>query len=432
MKVHIQHILSYITTSFWCIPSLLAILGLLAGYGAQKLDLALYENLSWTLTDPAGARAILTTVAASSITVAGVVFSITMVVLSSASSQFGPRLMRNFLRHIDTKVVLGGYIGIFIYCMMVVATVRDGENGWVPQLSVTIGGILGLLSFGLLIAFIHHVTHFLQASKIINEVAEEIDECSNKIFPLNALTKDSEFSTTIGTLPEVDEHSRPIIATKKGYLKSISLASILTKSVKNNAIIRYHHRPGEYILENDPIATVWCSEEDWENISEDINASITTGSERTELQDIEYAIDQLVEVAVRAMSKGINDPFTAINCIHRLASALLQIAHDKLPGSMIHDANGKLRIATVSYTYPGLIDAAFHQIRQNAKPIEAVSIEFMHVLSRLSHKDTPNDFHASIERHSNLLMDDCNANFENDSDLEDLKNYFDQRRQPEQ
>lgn len=198
----------------------------------------------------------MTTVAASSITVAGVVFSITMVVLSSASSQFGPRLMRNFIRHMDTKVVLGGYIGIFIYCMIVLATVRDGDSGWVPQLSVTLGGILGLMSFGLLIAFIHYVTHFLQASKIINEVAGQIEDCSDQIFPLNALNKDSKFSTNVGTLPDVDEHSRAIIAEKKGYLKSLNLASILEKAQKHNGIIRYHHRPGEYILEKDHIPTV--------------------------------------------------------------------------------------------------------------------------------------------------------------------------------
>lgn len=127
------------------------------------------------------------------------------------------------------------------------------------------------------------------------------------------------------------------------------------------------------------------------------------------------------------MSKGINDPFTAINCIHRLASILLNIASDGLPGGLIHDQNGKLRIATVPYTYRGLIDAAFYQIRQNAREIESVSIEMMKTIVRLTHKEVPREFHQALEKHALLLMNDCSEHFQNEHDLKELECSYKER-----
>lgn len=406
--------------SFWFIPSFMALSAMLAGYAAQKIDLALYGKLEWELTDASGARAILTTVAGSSITVAGVVFSITMVVLSSASNQYGPRLMRNFIRQPQTKWVLGGYIGTFIYCLMVTATVRDGEHGWVPQLSVTAGGVFGVLSFGLLIAFIHHVTSFLQAAQVINDVSGRLYKTLKVLFPLSALSKEKRDSVKAGRLPKDLSDPVSITTNKTGFIQAINIGPLLELTTKHDALLRVHFKPGDHILPGEEVAILWLKDELWENAQTDIENILLLGPERTDDQDAEFAIDQLVEVAVRALSPGINDPFTANNCIKVLGSALAELDEKGIPGGVLHDENGTLRIATQTYTYAGFLDAAFNQIRQNSRNVESVSITLIDTLARLKKRAISPVFASAVKRHADLLKEDVESCYPNRADLKEF------------
>ncbi|BDS05776.1 hypothetical protein NT6N_08160 [Oceaniferula spumae] len=425
VKVQIARFLNRMQMSFWFIPGMVAVCAMLAGYGAQKLDLALYGTLEWELTDAAGARAILTTVAGSSITVAGVVFSITMVVLSSASSQYGPRLMRNFIRQPQTKWVLGGYIGTFIYCLMVAATIRDGEYGWVPQVSVTAGGVFGVLSFGLLIAFINHVTTFLQASQVINDVASRLYKTLEVLFPLSALSKEQRDAVKPGTIPQGLENPVSVKIDHRGFIQAINIEPLLKQATEHDAVLRIHFKPGDYVLPGQEVALLWQSGETWEDVEDDVKSALLLGSERTDDQDAEFAVDQLVEVAVRALSSGINDPFTAINCIRILGGMLAELDERGLPGGVIHDDEGKLRIATQTYTYAGFLDAAFNQIRQNSRNVESVSITLIDTLARLKERAISPEFATELKRHADLLKHDVENCYTNQDDLADFMERYD-------
>lgn len=420
MKVKIARFLNRMQMSFWFIPGLVSICAMLAAYAAQKIDMALYGTLEWELTDASGARAILTTVAGSSITVAGVVFSITMVVLSSASNQYGPRLMQNFIRQPQTKWVLGGYIGTFIYCLMVTATVRDGDHGWVPQLSVTAGGVFGVLSFALLIAFIHHVTNFLQASEVINDVSRRLFKTLEVLFPLSALSEEKHASVKAGTLPQDLNEPISVKTKRSGFVQAINIEPLLARAMEHRALLRIHFKPGDHILPGEEVALLWTQDGGWDDVQDDVEEALLLGPERTDDQDAEFAIDQLVEVAVRALSPGINDPFTAKNCIKVLGTAMAELDEKGIPGGVLHDDEGLLRIATQTYTYSGFLDAAFNQIRQNSCNVESVSITLMDTLARLKERAISPVFASELKRHAELLKHDVEKCYTNPDDLADF------------
>ena len=177
-----------IRTTYWAVPSVMALTALALSVGMIQLDRTLTPKLlgtlSWVYTGgPEGARAVLSTIAGSMITVAGVTFSITIVALTLASQQFGPRLLRSFLRDLGNQIVLGTFVSTFVYCLLVLRTVRGNDDAqFVPHLAVTLGVVLAMLSLGVLIFFIHHVSTSIQASQIIASVAADleasIDACS--------------------------------------------------------------------------------------------------------------------------------------------------------------------------------------------------------------------------------------------------------------
>lgn len=420
MYVKVARLINQLRHSFWFIPSIMAFGALLLGYVMQRIDVYYYGKLDWELTDPQGARAILTTVAGSAITVAGVVFSITMVVLSSASSQFGPRLIRNFIRHPQTKWVLGGYIGTFIYCLMVTATVRGGDSGWTPQLSVATGGCFGILSFALLIAFVHHVFTFIQAPRIIQDVTDRLNETAEVLFPLSALPVNRRDALRAGHLPGELGRAHPLTCDQEGYIQAIGLEAMLDWATKNEAVVKIDFKPGDYLFPGEQVGVVWMDSDDTDVAQQLVRSEIMLGPERTDDQNLEFAIDQLVEIAVRALSPGVNDPFTAMNCINKLGGVITRLVENGLPGGVLHDESGTVRVATRTYTYAGLLDAAFHQIRQNSRGVEAVSLAMMDVLSRLRNVDALASYQDELRRHADLLKQDAMQSYMNEEDRADF------------
>lgn len=221
--------------TYWAIPSAMAVSALGLSVGMIQLDEAatarLVDRLSWVYTGgPEGARAVLSTIAASMITVAGVTFSITIVALPLASQQFG-RLLRSFLRDLGNQVVLGTFVSTFIYCLLVLRTVRGSDDeDFVPHLAVTVGVVLAMLSLGVLIFFIHHVATSIQASRIIANVADDLEGAINRLFP-DAIGEDSATASWGGTPPDessaVDERSREVRATATGYVQAIDAQGLM-------------------------------------------------------------------------------------------------------------------------------------------------------------------------------------------------------------
>lgn len=393
MKNRILNLWESIRTSFLFIPGLMVLsaigLALIMIAIDRRIELAEYRTVGFLYTGGVdGARSILATIAASMITVAGVTFSITIVALTLAASQFGPRLIRNFMRHPGNQIVLGTFVATFIYCLIVLGSIAPLEKKvFVPTLSVNLSIILVLAAVAILVYFIHHVSSAIQADQVIRSVYTELLNNLQRLFPEEIGYEKSATETWIEDLPSQEsayylikqfEHS------KSGYLQAIESTGLLEIAKNNNALLFLHYRPGEFITNGSPIVTVKCNGELSKNLNGKIENTFIIGMQRTPAQDAEFAIHQLVEIAVRALSPGINDPFTAITCIDWLGSALCYLAGRTFPTAHHYDERGKLRVISKAVTFTGITNAAFDQIRQNSRSSIAVTIRLLETLNTIA------------------------------------------------
>ena len=378
---------------------------------------------------PDGARAVLSVIAGSMISVAGVVFSITIVVLSLASSQFGPRLIRNFMNVRANQMVLGTFVATFTYGILVLRTVNASvEARFVPGLSVTIAIVMSLFGLGVLIFFIHNVAESIQAQNIIARIRRDLDDAVDRIFPerlgqgedlsLGPIKRDYDIPTTC------DSEVCQVTAERSGYLQTVDNDALMRIAVEENLLIHLGYRPGNFITRGSVLVTVWPGEKVDETLSRKINAIFIMGPERTLEQDVEFAISQLVEIAVRALSPGINDPITAITCIDWLGAILCQLASRKMPSSHRYDDKNKLRVICKLFTFEGMVDAAFNMIRQNSQSVAAVSIHLLETISTIAAQTHKAEYRAALLRHAAMVAHGCKGSLSADDDRKDLKKCY--------
>ena len=380
---------------------------------AVELDQAVTEgflpSLGWSYSGGAeGASLLLGTVAGSMIAIAGTVFSMTLVALSLASSQLGPRLLRNFMRDTANQVVLGTFVATFVYCLLVLRTIRRADEvSFVPHLSVSIGLLLAMVSIGVLIYFIHHVSVSIQADEVVARVGRELDEGIERLFPGHLGKPASEVEKAPGDaeLPAAfAREARPVRAIEDGYLQLIDADALMALAGKEDLLLRLERRPGHYLIKGRAMVMVWPGDRVTASLVEKMNAAFVLGSQRTAAQDIEFSFNQLVEIGVRALSPGINDPFTAIACVDRLGSALCRLAQRDMPSPLRFDHRGQLRLVAPGSSFSGIVDTAFNQIRQSARSNPAVAIRMLDAIVQVAgHVQSALDA-ACLQRHAGMII----------------------------
>ena len=322
MRIKILNFWYHLHESFWFVPALMTGAAIFLSLIIPEIDKYLLDRddtQQWWIYSggPDGARTVLSVIAASMISVAGVVFSITIVVLSLASSQFGPRLIRNFMNVRANQMVLGTFVATFTYSILVLRTVNASvEVRFVPGISVTIAIVMSLFGLGVLIYFIHTVSESIQAQNIIVRVRRDLEKAVDRIFPEKLgqgedlshrpIKRDYDIPTAC------DREVCQVTAECSGYLQAVDNDALLRVAAEEDLLIHLGYRPGNFITRGNTLVTVWPGDKVDEKLSKKINAIIIVGPERTLEQDVEFAISQLVEIAVRALSPGINDPITAI------------------------------------------------------------------------------------------------------------------------
>ncbi|GJL48784.1 DUF2254 domain-containing protein [Candidatus Nitrospira salsa] len=387
MKVWIFNQWDHLRSSFWFLPATMSVLAIALSFTMIKLDeefaSTVIEHVPWLWArGPDGALSLLSTIAGSMITIAGVVFSITIVALTLASAQFGPRLLRNFMRDRGNQISLGTFISTFLYCLLVIRAVKGGEPDqvFVPSLSIAVALVLAVASLGVLIYFMHHVSLSIQAPQVVAVVAEDLHHAIDRLFP-NKIGE--EKNTTHNHHGEKDvpadfeEMASPVRATRGGYIQAIDTDGLMNLAEEKDILIRIERRPGHFVVKKAPLVMVWPGARLDDEIVEQIMETFILGVQRTQEQDVEFAIDQLVEVAVRALSPGINDPFTAINCIDRLGEALCHAAGRTFPSPYRYSEHHGLRVIAFHVTFPSMIEAAFNQIRQYGRSSVGVTIRLL-------------------------------------------------------
>jgi len=400
-------------SSFWFVPAGMACLAMALAVGAVALDKSVadewLQRLGWSYTGGAeGASLLLGTVAGSMIAIAGTVFSMTLVALSLASSQLGPRLLRNFMRDTANQVVLGTFVATFVYCLLVLRTIRRADEvAFVPHLAVSIGVLLAVVSIGVLIYFIHHVSVSIQADEVVARVGKELEDGIDRLFPGGLGKPVSEISRAANAaeLPAAfAREARPVGAADDGYLQLIDADALMALACQEDLLLRLERRPGHYLVKGQAMVMVWPGARVTEALVDKVNATFVLGNQRTAAQDVEFSFHQLVEIAVRALSPGINDPFTAIACVDRLASALCRLAQRDMPLPHRFDAHGRLRLVAPGSTFAGIVDMAFNQIRQSARSNPALAIRMLDAISQIAvHMHGAQDA-ACLQRHANMIV----------------------------
>ena len=433
MKLRLRYYWDRLRTSYWFVPSLMLIAAVALSRAAVGLDTQLGERtlvLGWGYPgDSQGASAVLSTIAGSMITIAGVVFSITLVALSLASSQFGPRMLRNFIRDRVNQAALGAFLATFLYCLLVLRTVRHGpEDGFVPHLAVTLGVVLAVASIAMLIFYIHHVATHIQADTLIDAIYAELGSLMDRLYPQaigeRADAGSPEVPLALGTPHGFDQPAATVYAECDDYLQAVDGEALMAVAAAHDLVVRVERRPGDYALCGARLMSVWPAERLEPEMAESLRACMVFGAQRTATQDIEFAIDQLVEIAARALSPGINDPFTAIACVDRLGSALARLAQRALPSTLRADQNGRPRIIAAPVSFTDAIDTAFNPIRQCAGNSAAVTIRLLEVLAEIEPLASRSEDRAALRRHALMLMRSAETGLAEHDDREDVRRRY--------
>ena len=392
MQIRISNLYEQIQSSYWFIPSVLAFLAVTLSTLMLFVDLLnkdmAFVDLSWiNLTGAAGARNLLSTVASSMITVTGVIFSITIVCLSLTAQQYGPRLLQNFLRNRGNQIVLGTVTATYLYCLLVLRTINESDSQrFVPHLSVLCGLGLAVLCVGMLIYFIHNITISIQVSSIIANVSRELDRMVEKLFPEQAPDSVWQAEVTLDDLlPDgFAEQARPVPCESTGYLQAIDYSGLLELATERDLVLKILHRVGHFLVPDTNLVEVWPGEAaDDEELCAKLNRLFITGRQRTRNQDLELLINELVEIAGRALSPGINDPVTAMSCVDHLVLALCDLAQRAFPSPGRKDADNQVRVVALPPSFRRIVDLAFDQIRQYGRSHAVVTIHLLESIKRI-------------------------------------------------
>ena len=388
--------------SFWFLPSLLTVLAAGLAVGLLVLDRRAGEELTeslWLYAGGAeGARSLLSAVAGSIITVVGLAFSITIVSLQLAAAQLGPRLLRSFVRDPGNQVVLGTFVATFVYCLIVLRTVqgRDGlsDGTFVPHLAVTGAVVLALLSVALLIYFIHHASTSIQADRVIAGVATDLDRAIDALFP-ERLGREEPADPPPGPSHGGDDGAR-VATSGHGYVTSIDGDALMKAAGKADVLIRLLRRPGDFAIVGEPLARVVPGERLDDDLARAIDQAFMLGPERTFIQDVFFGVEQLVEIAERALASSHIDPTTARRCIDRLAAAIARVSDRRLPSPYRRDPAGTVRVVASPPTLREFVGAAFTAIRLAGSDSRAVATHLLQTFERIAALRDRRELHLAL------------------------------------
>jgi uncharacterized membrane protein len=417
-------------TTLWLVPTVLVALVALLFLVTYGIDRAATDGAislpGWFNTGgPDAARSTLIAIAAAVITVVGVVFSITIVALTLASTQFGPRMLRNFIRDVGTQLTLGTFVATFVYCVLALGSVSSPPAvEFVPHVSVTVALVLTLVDLGVLIYFIHHVAKSIQITEVISGIAGDLGRALLTVADEAAEAEAAPTSTLRALSPSeanrrLDEHGAEISATSSGYLQAIDHRRLVKIAGQAGAVVRIVHRPGHFVVKGRPLAVVWPPQAS-PGVERALRRAHVVGANRTLAQDLQFAIDQLVEIAIRALSPAVNDTYTAITCIDWLGDAMCKLVSSGLPDGIYRDDHGEIRVIEVALSYDRVINRAFDKIRQAGTGMPAVGIRQLENLAKVAEYTTTAPQRDIVRRQADMVLASAKRSVDEPNDVDDV------------
>jgi uncharacterized membrane protein len=297
-------------------------------------------------------------------------------------------MLRNFIRDRGTQLTLGTFVATFVYAVLVLVSIGPGPHGaFVPHISVTVTLILMVAAMGVLIYFIHHTATSIQLPQVIASIARDLSGAIETQGSYDARARapgDTQAGPTAAELTARMAAGGGVVrAPVSGYLQFIQHKVLVDLAAGADAVISLHYRPGHFLVQGHRFATVWPPEAA-EQVSDALGRAHITGPNRTLTQDISFGIDQLVEIAIRALSPAVNDTFTALTCIDWLGDALCQITVRWHPARVHRDGEGLIRVITAEPSHERLVQRAFEKIRQASASMPAVMIRQLDTLVKIT------------------------------------------------
>ncbi|MFJ6443801.1 DUF2254 domain-containing protein [Streptomyces sp. NPDC091649] len=389
----------------WPLPTLGVVLAVAGGVGLPRLDARIQNDIPPWLTDylfgggADAARTVLEAIAGSLISVTALTFSLTVVTLQLASSQFSPRLLRTFTadRYVQTTLAL--FLTTFTYALTVLRTVRTGDDGqdmFVPQMSVTAAFLLTLASVLGLVLFLSHLAREIRVETMMHSVHAAADRTVHRLLPEGA---PAAGRPAVPPAPPSD--ALPLPVRKPGFLTAVDEDALLEAAVEADAVLFIDRHPGSSLITGTPMGAAWpragepFSRETRTGLVRKAAEAISTGAERTEVQDVAFGLRQLTDIAAKALSPGVNDPTTAVHALSHSSALLCELARRDLGPRVLHDDRHRVRVMLRRPDLADLLDLAVDQPLRYGAAEPAVLIRIAMLLRELAWNSAP-DQHPPI------------------------------------
>ncbi len=416
--------------SFWFAPVVMSIAAVLLAWMMYEIDSLIpneiLANSHFILSGtPGEIRTMLISMAGTILATAGVVFTLLTLPLSTVAAQYGSRLLRVFLGDRTTQLVLGTFVATFVYCLAAAASILPTEvepDG--PQLTVTVGLILMLASFGSLILLVQHISTMLQAPNIAAAAGAELRDVILSEIPNQPKTGEG-FEVASGDSPSLlEERDGHVIRVKQaGSIQYIDPQYLLTLASEHDLVIRLLRKPGNIVWQGTKVACVWPAAKVDEDLDRQIRSAFRVGNGRTPTQDVAYAVNQLVEMAVRAMSPAINDPFTAMTCVDYIGEGLALFINQGDKSPYYYDQKNKLRIILEPTTFTELLDGAFDMLRHASCDNASVLLHMLEAIADIGKAVDSADIYQQLLRHVSLIQKESKAGALIEADRERISDY---------
>ncbi len=397
MSIWFVNIRDAFRTRLWPLPTIAVVIALLLGLIVPELDSAIDDELSSRVSgwlfggDADAARSLLGAIASSMITVTALTFSLTVVTLQLASSQFSPRLLRTFTRDLFVQVTLALFLATFTYVLTVLRAVRgagdEGDVELVPKVAVTLAFGLAVASVLALVLFLAHLTAQIRVETMLRTVHRDAVTTMHKV-----LVKRDSAAGGRGPFPSPPSNALPLLVEEDGFLTRVDQNGLLAIALEEEVVLSVEAHPGAFLVRGTPLGSAWSAEpgplsaDVAERIATRVAGCIHVDFERTSAQDVGYGLRQLTDVANKALSPGINDPTTAIHALGHISAFLCALSGYDLGGELLRDDNHRVRVVLHRPDLASYLDLGLSQPRRYGAADPQVLQKIFQVLLDLSHR----------------------------------------------
>jgi len=432
MKSQILNFVSEVRSSYWYTPLMMLVMAVFLATLTIQLDelhlLDRFDKIGWLLGGhPDGARSFLSTIATAMITVASVTFSMTLLAVTFAGSQIGPRLTTNFMRDRVNQRTLGFFVAAFLYCLLILRTIvqNDAENMlasnpgelYIPQISLLVALIIAIIGLLVLVYYIHHVPNSINMSNVISSVGKTLFNQADKQYPSGVA--EGAKNAEIDISPSYHKHLITVPSHSFGYIRILDTRRLIELAKDHDCVFQFQSDMGDFVTISTPLLLVYSCNPVSDKLIEQCQKTYALGNERNQEQDLDFLVNELIEIIVRALSPGINDPFTAINAFDWLHLFLNKMASKSQPSRAYKDSEGQVRLLTPLKGLAYYTDMIFTNTRLYVCKDYIATVHVLRVLRQLSMSTGKNN-QTLFDTHADALSNDAKKGMNNMSFVEFL------------